>query len=242
MHRILDKHLEEKLSNLEQQIEKQVNLFYHKRIIKYMSSILAFLLISTIGLMIMIKYDYTKDKAKLYNQIVELQNSLLIVSKTSNKEPDRLIFISFADSLINSYRNNGLTTAERVIVTNLIWTNSREFNISPYLLLTLIEKESAFTKKAKSNKNAYGLCQFIPSTFLTCSRLLHENKTIKDIFELESQIRYAAFYVRLLYDLNENMHVALTVYNMGSCTSANSYSYEIINKSKNYEKRNGFIC
>lgn len=238
MHKIINPKLESKLLALEQKIEKQAELFYHKRIIKYMSIILTMLLIVITTLFVSNKVSFENYKKISNRQILELQESLTYLNIAANKDSERLRFISFADSIITSYRSSDFSTPERVLAINAIWTNANEFNLSPYLLLSVQEEESGFRKIAKSPKGARGIYQFMPATFLACNKYLNYDVSLENIHDIETQTRFAAFYIRFLYDITGDMHKALTMYNMGSCNTVNDYAYKIMHKSKNYERKN----
>jgi hypothetical protein len=93
---------------------------------------------------------------------------------------------------------------------------SEEFQISPYLILSLIQVESAFDAKAISPKGAIGLMQLMPST----AEAVAQEKGIpfSGVTSLEDpklNIYLALHYIKeLKATFPQNKHM-LTAYNMG---------------------------
>ena len=151
-----------------------------------------------------------------------------------------LKFISFGDSLISGNKLSDLDTEDRNIFLHSVWSNCREFNMNPYIILHTADIESDFRQFAKSPKGARGILQILPSTYKMCAFNLHEEYDKNEIFMLENQARYATFYLRSLYDDCEDIKLALSRYNEGHTTIINNYANKImLNVGENYDSNRG---
>ena len=86
-----------------------------------------------------------------------------------------------------------------------------EYNISPYLFLSLIREESHFDKNARSRVGAIGLVQIMPDT----AKYIHdESISRKDLYD--KNIETGAKYFNYLTNMYEgNVYMALLAYNAG---------------------------
>lgn len=93
---------------------------------------------------------------------------------------------------------------------------SKEFDLSPELIASVINVESSFNKNAKSNKNAIGLMQ-IKLTTANYLNELNNQETINEteLFSPTINIKYGSQYLKYLIDKFENIDTALASYNAG---------------------------
>lgn len=95
--------------------------------------------------------------------------------------------------------------------------NAREYNIDPYLILSVIKAESNFQTHAISHKSAYGLMQITGSTGeWIAEQMKIENFTIDQLYEPERNISMGCWYINnLRKEFGDNMDVVLSAYNAG---------------------------
>ena len=92
------------------------------------------------------------------------------------------------------------------------------YNIPKEIVFSVIKAESGFDPSARSEDDALGLMQMIPSTFewLTGEEHLGEHLSVQSLYEPDVSIRYGAYYLRYLYQkFNCNWETALAAYNGG---------------------------
>ncbi|MBX7148844.1 lytic transglycosylase domain-containing protein [bacterium] len=92
---------------------------------------------------------------------------------------------------------------------------SKEYNIDPLLITSLIKVESSFNPQAKSQVGAIGLMQTMPA--LT-KQVGHETgvKNADDLWDQKNNLKTGVHYFSyLLNKYNYDTHKALTAYNMG---------------------------
>jgi soluble lytic murein transglycosylase len=94
---------------------------------------------------------------------------------------------------------------------------SKEYELNPYLIYSLIRVESKFDTQAISPKDARGLMQITSQTGRYISKLLSESDFNEAmLLTPDTNIKYGAFYFRkLLKDFDNNMNCALAAYNGG---------------------------
>ncbi len=86
-----------------------------------------------------------------------------------------------------------------------------EFDIDPFLLLSIIRQESAFNRLARSGRGAKGLMQLLPGT----ARLMGLKQS-EDLQDVEPNVRSGAkFFRHLLNRFDGKVHLALAAYNAG---------------------------
>ena len=94
------------------------------------------------------------------------------------------------------------------VVARLVRTLAPRYRLDPNLVLAVVEVESNFNPKAKSQKNAQGLMQLIPATA--------KRFGVKDVWDPEQNLRGGMAYLRWLLDHFEgNIALALAAYNAG---------------------------
>ena len=93
---------------------------------------------------------------------------------------------------------------------------SREYNIPPEIILSVIKAESSFQSNAvSSGAGAVGLMQILPSTFEWLMTRTGENHEPGMLFDPETNIKYGVMYLRYIYDLLGDWELAFAGYNAG---------------------------
>ena len=103
-------------------------------------------------------------------------------------------------------------------------------NLSYWLLMGLIEVESGGDPKVVSRAGAIGLMQIMPATGQEISQQLGEEWAgLEVLYDVETNIRYGAYYLNQLFERFEgNQQAAIAAYNWGP----NHISRRIRNGSK----------
>ena len=123
---------------------------------------------------------------------------------------------------------------------SLIVEYSKQFNLQPELVSSLIYAESGFDKDAVSNMGAVGLMQILPSTAEEIAHKLGVKDY--DLTSPEDNIRFGCYYLRYLLDIYKGDIVySLCAYNAG----LNNVSYWIfddideipVEQTRNYVKK-----
>lgn len=99
----------------------------------------------------------------------------------------------------------------------LVLETLKQYDLDPFLVLSLIRQESAFKARATSTANAIGLMQLIPSTAKQVARSLGQGTPSKEnlmnpVVNVQLGIEYLN---HLLVSFNQNMVYALAAYNAG---------------------------
>ena len=95
---------------------------------------------------------------------------------------------------------------------------SKEYNLDPFLVASVINVESKFDKNAVSSKNARGLMQIGESTGLWASEVLGITSYTGDmLYNPEVNIRIGTWYLNQLNkEFDYNLDIVLAAYNAGS--------------------------
>lgn len=95
-----------------------------------------------------------------------------------------------------------------------------EYNVDPYLILSIIKTESNFDSNAVSSKKASGLMQIIePTALWLADKMELENFLYENITNPELNIQMGCYYIRYLLDVYEdNVENATAAYNAGEGT------------------------
>lgn len=91
------------------------------------------------------------------------------------------------------------------------------YRVDPYLIFSIIKKESKFNKNASSNKDAKGLMQLLNTTAEEMVIDMPEiTSAALDLFDSKTNIYIGTKYFRSLIDrYNGNIHLAICAYNAG---------------------------
>lgn len=111
-----------------------------------------------------------------------------------------------------------LTTNYPIGYKSMILEYSKEYNLDPYLVASIINVESKFDKDAISQKDARGLMQISPSTGKWASEVLELENYKEDIlFDPETNIRIGTWFLSTLFkEFDGNLDLVLAAYNAGS--------------------------
>jgi len=125
---------------------------------------------------------------------------------------------------------------------------SKENDLSPTLIASVINVESSFKKDAKSNRNAIGLMQIKLSTANYLNTLNNQAEiSEKELFSPSINIKYGCEYLKYLINKFNSIDTALAAYNSGetrvrSWLKSETYSLDGINlKYIPYEETNNYV-
>jgi len=95
-----------------------------------------------------------------------------------------------------------------------------QYDIDPYLIMSIIKTESNFDSDAVSNKKASGLMQIIePTALWLADKMELEDFQYENITDPELNIQMGCYYVHYLLDIYEgNEENAMAAYNAGEGT------------------------
>ena len=103
-----------------------------------------------------------------------------------------------------------------VALANIIQKESEKHNYDWQLVLAIIRTESQFDTRARSNKDARGLMQVLPSTAKWLSLKLGLEYTGHDsLYDPEYNIKLGTHYLSMLHKRYGNMDKAIAAYNRG---------------------------
>jgi len=184
-------------------------------------------LISVICAAFGLSHSYQQEKALSYSRLhpmaqfslvdqtfgVQGKSPLLTVLKEPQILRDSLAVASWMEGRVQG----GYWTPRRVNEMALfIVLKAREYKLSPFLILSVIEVESSFRTQAVSPKGAVGLMQLMPAT----AREVATGMGLPESFPLDlrdPKINVALgsrYLVHLINNFKSN-HFALAAYNMG---------------------------
>jgi soluble lytic murein transglycosylase len=100
---------------------------------------------------------------------------------------------------------------------DLIASASREYNLEPLLVASLIRQETSFDATATSIADARGLMQFVPATAQdVANRLGQTDYTVDDLYRPMVSVPFGAYYLASMRDFqNGSVPGALLSYNAG---------------------------
>ncbi len=150
--------------------------------------------------------------------IAEL-NTIIDGLKLRNEKLDQQLDLVKTRSRVRGYfdtRRVNLSPRELKTISESILKVSDRYQISPELIIALIETESSFDKNAISEKGAVGLMQLLPSTAADVARDLKiEWEGAHLLHDPGLNIEMGACYLNQLLERFEDMDLALAAYNMG---------------------------
>jgi soluble lytic murein transglycosylase-like protein len=101
-----------------------------------------------------------------------------------------------------------LVAVPRVDLVPLIHQHSTDQNLDPKLVQAVIQVESGYNHRARSNKGAMGLMQLIPATASLFA--------VSDPYDPDQNLRGGTSYLRRMIDrFNGSIELALAAYNAG---------------------------
>jgi len=133
-------------------------------------------------------------------------------------EGGRRIYVNADDSeLYEAVRRGGAAAAKRVVeerkrslpgIQQYVDKMSRRYDIDSALVNAIIDTESAWNQRARSNKGALGLMQLLPET--------GQRFGVRDLFDPKQNVTGGIRYLRFLLDRFEgNLRLVLAAYNAG---------------------------
>ncbi len=158
-----------------------------------------------------------------------------------------LIFFSYVAFGLSAYNLFQVFT-HPLKFKNEIVKYSKDYDVPPELIASVINVESSFRKDAKSNRNAIGLMQIKLSTANYLNDLEDkENLTEDDLFNPKTNIEYGTKYLKYLINKFEQIDTVLASYNAGetrvrSWLSSSEYSTDGISlKYIPYEETRNYV-
>lgn len=144
-----------------------------------------------------------------------------------------VVFICFAFGL--SVVKLFLVATHPIKFQNDIITFSKQYNLNPTLVASVINVESSYNKHAKSNKNAIGLMQIKLDT-ANYIATLNKMETIEenDLFNATTNIKFGCMYLSYLMKKFEDKYTAVAAYNAGETrvrTWLNNKEYSLDKKT-----------
>jgi len=99
-----------------------------------------------------------------------------------------------------------------------VFRYSKDYNIDPLLVFSIIKAESGFDKDAVSYRNAMGLMQITEETAVWgASEIGIENFSVRDLFDPEINIKIGCWYLnRLMKEFDNDLDLIIAAYNGGS--------------------------
>lgn len=137
---------------------------------------------------------------------------------------------------------------------------SKQYNLEPSFVASLINAESSFNKDVVSKKGAIGLMQILPSTAVYIANNLNEDFNSEMLFIPSINIKYGCYYLSYLNKKFYSEKEVLSAYNAGETVVTNwlknedfsndgkslkdipykitkSYTQKILNNKKFYKGR-----
>lgn len=113
-------------------------------------------------------------------------------------------------------RKPGLPEDRIKVIANIVYDESKKYNLDYRLILAIMKVESNFRNEAISRRGARGLMQINPSSARLIARESGvEVKGVKCLHEPEKNIKMGVSYLSKLRDMFDNMIAALHAYNAG---------------------------
>jgi len=113
----------------------------------------------------------------------------------------------------------GITTDRELaeLIAHAVEDYSNEFDVDPWLMVSLIRVESTGNPMAISRVGARGLTQIMPATGREIARDLGvEWEGVEMLYGPETSVRFGAYYLsKLLARFDGNKHAAVAAYNWG---------------------------
>ena len=132
--------------------------------------------------------------------VIFIFSSILCLAKERNSEVESKVY-----QFINSQPVNSEDIED---IYNAIIKSSKEFDVDPQLIATIIKHESGFDQFAKSSAGAIGLMQLMPGTA--------DSMGVVDIYDIFDNIRGGVKYFKQCLVKNKNdIPLALASYNAG---------------------------
>jgi len=162
--------------------------------------------------------DKHKVIAKLNEQVQELAKDVSYYENLREKEKTQVAFRQFKDSVFK------LKYPDFSEIIKIVFSKSKKYGFNPYLVMAVIQVESAFDPYAVSTAGAYGLMQVNYSVWKDQLKI-----DFNRIFEKEYNIDLGLRILKHYYDGNAgNLFMALFRYNNGYKYNNTRYSGKVI--------------
>ncbi|NLD93874.1 MAG: lytic transglycosylase domain-containing protein [Fibrobacter sp.] len=155
------------------------------------------------------------------NTLVELRKENLI----RQKEHDHLSNVIQISETLRSVLNNRITDQSIFRLSELIYSNSRQYSFDPLLLIAVIQVESFFNEKALGRfrsgnlSGAIGLMQLKIETAQEMAKKLGlQELTMEDLLKPEINIMIGVSYLTFLINKFRSFKLGLLAYNQGPGT------------------------
>lgn len=125
------------------------------------------------------------------------------------------IFIALSAVVLYYGSLSALKTLYPCEYSDIVESNAKENNLSPWFVYAVIKCESDFVPNAVSYTGAVGLMQIMPDTFQWISGTLKDNKAFEDAYEPETSVKYGCYLYGYLIDKFKNEETAIAAYHAG---------------------------
>lgn len=127
-----------------------------------------------------------------------------------------ILIVGFIFALCLAGYKTFLSLTHPIKYQNEIVYYAKEYNLEPEIVASIINIESSYNKKAKSNKDAIGLMQIKLDTANYLNELYY-NQPISEnqLFDTTTNIKYGCMYLRYLLNKFEDLNTTLCAYNAG---------------------------
>ena len=107
------------------------------------------------------------------------------------------------------------TVTRPVKYVDLVNTYSKEYNVDPLLVMSVIKVESNFDPSVKSKAGALGLMQLMPDTAESINNMRNTHFTMDDLKKPDKNIEMGTAYLSYLLHHFKNHDLAIAAYNGG---------------------------
>jgi len=143
-------------------------------------------------------------------------NILSTVKNISKNEGHVASFVPELEIFQQIIRHSKIDQPLALKLASIINTESKKYNIDPYLILSVIQVESRFSPTAVSHRGARGLMQLLPTTGrYVANKYDLPLKNTRSLFDPATNIRLGIAYLSYLENIYGNMDYALFAYNHG---------------------------
>jgi hypothetical protein len=143
-------------------------------------------------------------------------NILSTVKNISKNEDHVASFIPELEIFQQIIRHSRIDQPLALKLASIINSESKKYDIDPYLILSIIQVESRFSPTAVSHKGARGLMQLMPTTGrYVANKYDLPLKNTRSLFDPATNIRLGIAYLSYLENIYGNMDYALFAYNHG---------------------------
>ncbi len=127
-----------------------------------------------------------------------------------------ILIIGFIFTLCLAGYKTFLSLTHPIKYQNEIVYYAKEYNLEPEIVASIINIESSYNKKAKSNKDAIGLMQIKLDTANYLNELYYKPSISENqLFDATTNIKYGCMYLRYLLNKFEDLNTTLCAYNAG---------------------------